>query len=374
MSLPILAIVAAPVVQDAAVDAVRSELIAQARAALARQDFALAIDRLEQADAANPNDPEILRLLGSAYAFDRLYPQAIATLRRAQLLAPDDLDIRAALARAHLWSGDRAAAEREVVAIEQRSPQNADVIAIRDQLSERKGATSRVKGRWGLAATQSFSHVSFINRPSQTWYDSSVALFGGIGPATLVALTAEREDRRTFVDTRVEARIDHRFGNSFRTFMAFAATPNANFREKWGVTAGVEADVASFVTLLADLRHAEYSDASVTVFQPGVRVAARKLGLDATARVINLWDEDGHHRWGLSGRLDRAFSGGATLYAGAATYPDTEAGITRQVHALFAGGTMPVAQKVSLRAGIDYDRRRQTYKRMGASLGVQVRF
>lgn len=374
MSLLALAVVAAPVAQDPTPEAVRRETIGQARAALARQDFALAIARLEQADAMRPDDAEVLRLLGSAYAFDRRYPQAITTLRRAEVLAPEDLDIRAALARAYLWSGDRGAAGREVAAIEQRSPENADAMAIRHQLREPELSAPGQRGGWGLAATQGVSNVSFVNRPGQTWYDTSIALFGGVGPATSVAFSVEREDRRIFVDTRVDARIDHRFGNKFRTFVAFAMTPNANFREKWGVTAGVEGDVTSFATLLADLRHAEYRDASVTVFQPGVRLAARKLGLDATVRMINLWDEDGVHRWGVSGRLDRTFSGGTAFYAGVATYPDTEAGITRQVHSFFAGATMPVAQRVSIRAGFDHDRRRATYKRTGASLGVQVRF
>lgn len=373
MSLLVLAIAAAAVAPDGTIVPQRAESIAQARAALARQDFAAAIGRLEQADAANPNDAEILRMLGSAYAFEKRYPQAISALRRAELLAPEDLDIRAALARAYLWSGDRAAAERELVAMEQRSPANADAIAIRRQLDDRDPA-SAAPTHWGLAATQNVSRVSFANRSSQTWYDTNIALFGAIDSKTSAALTVEREDRRSFADTRLETRIDHRFGNKFRTFLALAATPNANFREKWGVTAGMEADIASFATVLADLRHAEYRDASVTVFQPGVRLAAQKLGLAATVRMINLWDEDGTHRWGVSGRMDRTFSGGATLYAGAATYPDTEAGITRQVHSLFAGATVPIADKVSLLAGVDYDRRRATYRRTGGTLGLQVRF
>jgi YaiO family outer membrane protein len=290
------------------------------------------------------------------------------------LLAPDDLDIRAALARAYLWSGDRPAAQGEVAAMEARSPGNADAAAIRQQLLPSQRPARESERKWGLAAAQSFSRVTFANRPSQTWADTSFAIFGNIGRTTALSVGVEREDRRTATDTRFEARIDQQLRPSLRTYVAVAATPNANFREKWGVTGGVEADVASFATLLADLRHAEYQDASVTVFQPGIRITVRKLGLNATVRMINLWDEDGTHRSGLSGRLDRPFSSGATLFAGAATYPDTEAGITRQVHSLFAGGTMPLTQKVLLRAGIDYDRRRATYTRKGASLGIQVRF
>ncbi|HVJ03179.1 MAG TPA: tetratricopeptide repeat protein, partial [Sphingomonas sp.] len=84
----------------------REAAIADARAAVTRGDHPAAIARLEGARAALPDDPEILRLLGSAYAYAKRYPEAIATLRQARTLAPDDLDIRAALARAYLWSGD----------------------------------------------------------------------------------------------------------------------------------------------------------------------------------------------------------------------------------------------------------------------------
>jgi YaiO family outer membrane protein len=367
-------VAAAPLTQDSAVLTARNEQITQARLALAREDFAAAIGLLEQADATNPDDPEILRLLGSAYAFDRRYPQAIATLRRALILAPDDMDIRAALARAHLWSGDRRAAQIEVAGIEDRSPGSADAAAIRQQLEKEDSSIEEAGRRWGFAAAQSFSHVTFANRPSRTWADTSFAVFGNVGRETAISFGVEREDRRTATDTRFEARLDQQFGSALRGYVAVAATPNANFREKWGVTGGIEADVASFATLLADIRHAEYQDASVTVFQPGMRLTVRKLGVNATVRMINLWDEDGTHRSGVSGRVDKAFSSGVTLFAGAATYPDTEAGITRQVHSLFAGGTVPLTQKVSLRAGVDYDRRRETYKRKGASLGIQVRF
>lgn len=374
MILILSAIAAAPIAQEAAPDTGRDDQLAQARAALARQDFTLAARILEQADARRPDNAETLRLLGTAYAFDQRYPQAIATLRRAASLAPDDLDIRAALARVYFWSGDRAAAEKEVVAIEDRSPGNPDAVAIRQQLRSSAQTGDATAWKWGFAAAQSFSHVTFQNQPSRTWADTSLSVFGNIGPATAVSFGAEREDRQTATDTRLEARIDQRLGSGLRTYIAVAATPNANFREKWGVTGGLEVDVASFATLLADLRHAEYQAASVTVFQPGVRIALRRLGVDATVRMINLWDEDGTHRSGVSGRLDRAFSNGATLFAGAATYPDTEAGITRQVHSLFVGGTIPLMQKVSLRAGVDYDRRRATYTRKGASMGIQVRF
>lgn len=349
----------------------REARIAAAHSALVRKDEAQAIALLEQANADFPGDPEILRLLGSAHGFAGHYPQAIEALRRAQTLAPMDNDIAAALARAYLWSGDRAAAEREVASIEQRAPGDAEAAAIRRQLRTEPAAPPR---RFGLAAAQGFSHVSFANRPSQSWSTTTVAAFGHVGQGTVLAVSAEREDRQIFTDTRIEARIDQSFGPHIRAYAAVAATPHADFREKWGVSGGIEADVTPYATLLGDLRHAEYRDVSVTTFLPGVRLTAARLGISATVRMINLWDEQGTHRSGVSGRLDGTLANGVALYAGAATYPDTEAGITRQVHSLFLGGTVPLTERISLRAGLDYDRRRATYTRKGGSLGLQIGF
>ena len=356
----------------AAPAASRDAQIAAARAAVARGDEVQAIALLDRANADFPDDPEILRLLGSAHGFAGHYPQAIATLRRAQELAPADNDIGAALARACLWSGDRAAAEREVAAIERRSPGNAEAAAIRRQLlTETSPAPPR---RFGLAVAQGFSHVSFDNRPSRTWSTTTLAAYGRVAQGTVLAFAAEREDRQSFTDTRLEGRIDQRIGPHIRAYAALAVTPRADFREKWSASGGIEADVTSYATLIGDLRHAEYRDVSVTTFLPGVRLTAARLGVSATVRMINLWDEQGTPRAGVSGRLDATLNHGATLYAGAATYPDTEAGITRQVHSLFLGGTVPLAERITLRAGLDYDRRRATYTRKGGSLGLQIGF
>ena len=101
---------------------------------------------------------------------------------------------------------------------------------------------------WAIAAAAPLA-------PNRTWSDTNLALFGRLGQRTAISLGVEREDRRTAVDTRIEARLDQRLSLKLRTFIAFAATPNANFREKWGIAGGLEADVTSFAMLLADVRH-----------------------------------------------------------------------------------------------------------------------
>lgn len=361
------------VAQAGALPPDRAAMIASARAATERHDDAGAITTLEAARAANPEDPEILRLLGSAYARKSRYGDAISTLKQAEALAPNDLDIKAALARAYLWLGDRSAARREVEAIDLRDRGNEDARQITVQLDA--AGRSPANRRFGVAVGQSESRVDFDAGPSRTWSTTTVAAFGQVAPQTTVTVQAEREDRQTAIDTRLEARIDQQFGGGISGHLAVAGTPHADFREKLSVAGGVEAAVTSRLTLLADVRQAEYGrGVNVTAVEPGARLAIPVAGLSVTARMINLWDERGTHRSGASGRVDKEFAGGATLYAGAATYPDTEAGITRQVHAAFVGGALPLSEAVTLRAGLDYERRHLSYTQKGASLGLQFRF
>jgi len=350
----------------------REAAIADARAAVTRGDNAAAIARLEGARAAHPDDPEILRLLGSAYAYAQRYGQAIALLREALALAPEDLDIRAALARAYLWSGDRDAARSELAAIESRDPANAELAAIRDQLA-RAGEDQPFRPRRGVFANQGIARVSLDNGPSRTWSTTTLGVFGQIGRGTNLSLEGEREDRGTAIDTHLLARIDQQFSKGWRGHIAVAGTPSADFREQWSIRGGLEADVGKRLTLLADVRHADYGTTQVTMLEPGVRVSVPALRTSATLRMSNLWDEQGKHRSGWSARIDTEMRGGTLLFGGVASYPDTEAGITRRVRSAFLGAAIPVSERVTIRATGEYERRLDSYTRKGASLGLQLR-
>lgn len=349
----------------------REAAIADARAAVARGDNAAAIARLEGARAVLPNDPEILRLLGSAYAYAQRHAEAIATLRQARALAPEDLDIRAALARAYLWSGDREAARSELAAIEARDPANAELAAIRGQLARAEGGEPAAPRR-GVFANQGVARVSLDNGPDRTWWSTTLGAFGQVARGTTLSFEGEREDRGTAVDTHLLARIDQQFSPGWRGHVAATVTPGADFREKWSIRGGLEADVGR-VTLLADARHADYGTTQVTAVEPGVRVGVPALRSSATLRMINLWDEQGDHRSGWSARIDTETRGGTTLFGGVASYPDTEAGITRRVRSVFLGAAVPVSEVVTIRATGEYERRVDSYTRKGVSLGLQLR-
>jgi YaiO family outer membrane protein len=368
-----LLLTAAPVAalgQIAPVD--REAAIADARAAVTRGDNAAAIARLEGARGALPNDPEILRLLGSTYGYAQRYGEAIATLRQARAMAPEDLDIRAALARVYLWSGDRDAARSELAVIEARDPANAELAAIRGQLARAEG-DQPVRPRRGVFANQGVARVSLDNGPDRTWWTTTFGAFGEVARGTTLSFEGEREDRGTAVDTHLLARIDQQFSRALRGHVAAAITPKADFREQWSLRGGLEADVGGRVTLLADARHADYGAIQATSVEPGVRVGVPALRSSATLRMINLWDERGDHRSGWSARIDTETRGGTALFGGVASYPDTEAGITRRVRSAFLGASVPVSDGVTIRATGEYERRIDSYTRKGVSLGLQLR-
>ena len=69
---------AAPVLAQA-----EGGLVEQAAAAREAGDFSEAVTLLEQARQASPDDPEILRLLGTSYAFDKRFDRALPLRERA---------------------------------------------------------------------------------------------------------------------------------------------------------------------------------------------------------------------------------------------------------------------------------------------------
>ena len=357
--------------QTAPVD--RGVAIAEARAALGRGQTKAAISQLERTRAAYPDDPEILRLLGSAYAFDRRYDAAIATLERARFLAPADLDIRAALARAYLWANRRSEASHEVDTIEQRDPTNPDIAPIRAQLAAPVAEAAPRVRNIGLALSQSASGVELDSGPERTWWTTTVGIFSGVAEGATLGAEIEREDREVAVDTRLIARLDYRFSPQWRGYLAAGGTPDADFRERWSLRGGMEADVLPNLTLGADLRHANYGGPHITAIEPMARLRVPALDSSATVRMINLWDETGTHRSGWSARLDTELDDGSLLFAGAATYPDTEVGITRRVRSVFLGAALPVTAHVTLRGTGEYERRSASYTRKSLTLGLQLR-
>ena len=354
---------AAPVLAQA-----EGGLVEQAAAAREAGDFSEAVTLLEQARQASPDDPEILRLLGTSYAFDKRFDRALPVLERAHSLAPENADISAALARAYLWSGRLKQGRGVARGMQDADPLNSEAANILRQIDEARTAR---RGKSGVHLNQTVADVS-LSYGHKTWWETAAGVYVAVDSRSTVSAEVQRSDRSFATDFTMSSRIDHRFSPDVSAYLAVTATADADFKEEWSIRAGTQLAISPAVSFVLDGRHAHYAAVDSQSLGTGVRV--RKGPVAATVKMTNLWNSDGFYANGWSLRLDATLPGEALLYAGAATYPDTEAGVTRRVRAVFAGGTVPLDDRLRLRAGAEYERRTATYTRKGVTIGLDWRF
>ena len=346
--------------------------VLQAQEARTAGNFDKAVALLEMANHQRPNDPLTLRLLGTNYAYLKRFPQAIETLKRAINLAPYDHDIKFALTRAYLWSGQYAKAEKTIKEINTEASRSVELAEIIGSLGRAKVAYRRSSARPLLVFTQSFSAVD-VRGNHTTWRQTAGAVAFPASRLSKVTVEVGREDRGISVDTKVVLRVDRQLGARAATYFAFSITPDANFRERWAVKAGGEAAAGPTLSVLASAGYADYRSTSVTVFEPGVRWHSKDENLSLTVKSINLWGETGHQA-GWSARGETQLSDSVRLLAGGATYPDTESGITRRVRSGFVATTVSLSDKVGLRVTFERERRTESYTRDNGTLGISWRF
>lgn len=347
--------------------AAQDSVTAQARVAIARGDAAAAIDLLERHLADRPRDADAMRVLASAYAAERRYVDAFAVIDRAAHIAPADLDIRLARARILFWSGQLRAARAEVETAAATRPDYPDLIELRRAIA----AAERAPHRTVFSYSQAVSTVANGGR-DRTWWDSILAGYTNISRATTLAGEAEREDRAGIVDTRLSLRIDSTVSRALALHAGVAATIDPDFRERYSIGGGLEAKLSAAATFLLDAKHSDYRAAATTAIEPAIRLRAAPR-LDVTARWINLIDSTGSYRTGGALRADYALRHEWSLYAGAALYPDTEAGITRRTWSAYAGASLPVTGRLRVRVDAGYDRREDSYTRRTLAIGLAWR-
>lgn len=345
--------------------------VAEAEVARRAGDAARAIALLEPLAAGRPHDSDILRRLGVSYASAARYPQAIATLERARVLAPADQDIALALARTRLWAGDKTGARREAEAIRCADPANAELPELLEALDRGRQAPSARNGV-SLTAALSGSTVELDAGGTQDWREAVAAASVRLGNGTTLSGEVEHVDREFAVDTRLSASINTRLGDTANFWLGATSTPNASFREQWSTRGGVEIKATRHSNLLLDARYASYRSTSVTLIEPGVRLTWDGQLWATELRSINSFQE-GRHRLGWSGRVERLMPGDRKLFAGAATYPDTENGITRRVRGGYVGFALPLAGALTLRLTADRERRAAAYDRYGLTAGLTWR-
>lgn len=350
-----------------------NDVVSDAIAARNAGDYPRAIAMLEAARHDRADDPALLFALGTSYAFSGKYPQAITALSRAHQLAPHDSDISLALARAYLWSGDDRSAAVVAAEVTSSDPANPELPALRQSIDQARRPEQAATPHPLVALSQSISGVT-SGSGHHTWYETIGALAVPVSQRTTIAAEIDREDRAGIVDTHLQLRFDQRLGAGASAYVALAGTPNANVRERLGVKAGGEVPVTRMLSLTADVRYANYRTADVYVAEPGVRLHSGDDRFAIAVKSIQLWGAGSQHQSGWSFRAEAQPQGEVRFYAGGATYPDTEAGITRRVRSAFASLAFPLADRLSLRVTYEHENRVATYTRDSAILGASWRF
>lgn len=329
-----------------------------------------AITLLLSMDGEWPNNPTILRILGGCYAAKGDFETAHVTLEKAHALSPEDTDIIVAQSRAYLWSGDIVRARTYLDAAMAISPDNSDIRELAGAIlaAERADDSSNVRApQFTLVHTWSDISIRSVDRD---WHQTNAAIALPVSADTTLTADIDHEDREIANDTRITGRIDRKVGSATGLYASFSVTPDSDFREKWQVRTGAQTILGGNVIALLELRHAEYRLTNVTVAEPGLGLQTSDGRYSLTLRSINLWAEQNRHRSGWATRATADLPTGPRISIGGATYPDTEAGITRRVRSAFATGAFPLNSRLTLRAGVDFERRVQTYKRTGFSLGL----
>lgn len=325
-----------------------------------------------------PDDADLRRRMAMAMAADGDLDAGLAEIERGVALAPNDLDVRLAYAHILYWRGDLAASRREADAVGAVSPDYPELVALQANIARASLAESSLPAdeadggvyMRAVAVLATLSDIHFANRGGQTW--SNQQIFADFALDRNLGITASIErEKRTTADTRISIRGDYRFVGGF-AYVGASFVPDAEFRESWSIASGGELRATDALNLLIDARYSDFSAGDVGTLQTGLRYTlSRDLAL--SVRAINMFGGGRGYRIGVSVRGDYTPASNVRSFLIAASYPDVEAGIVRQMRSGALGITLPLSECVEVTAAGAYDNRANSYERLSGTVGVKIR-
>lgn len=352
-------------------------LVDEARAAQARGEPAAALASLEHAAALEPDNAEVLRLLGVAQGQAGRTDEALRTLARAQAIAPTDSDIKLATAQVHYYRGDSDRALQMAQEVAAAAPGNADA---RDLLDRARRAV-RERGP-GTRLDVYGGYSDFNQRARKPWLEMGAALSHRVDERWQALARADVADRFGKTDVFLEGGFERRIGGSSALSLSAGGTPNADFLPEWSLRGsyrtqawqGSDRNGAGAGILLLDARYAEYRSGSVETLSPGLEQYLAGGRLWATGRLIFTWDENGNRQTGWLVRGDGYATDRLRLFAGYADAPETSENVTLTTRTIFGGVIYDLDDNRTLRFDYARDDRERSYVRHAFTVGVGLRF
>ncbi|HEX8580085.1 MAG TPA: YaiO family outer membrane beta-barrel protein [Allosphingosinicella sp.] len=340
----------------------------QAVAARQAGDNGRAISLLRQVVATEPANADAHLQLGLALLAAGDLKAAEASFRRTLEIAPAYEDARIGLARVAQRRGDLSAARTLLGPV---NPANRDAADLRASLE----ASDTAGYRWQLNLDGSYSALEGDAQPD--WREGVAQLRYQLDAGTALGATVEVSRRFGRTDTYGELRLDRRLAGGNGFYLLAGATPGADFRPEWQIGGGGTLRLrggANPTALTIDARQARFQSGNIQTVTPGVEQYLAGGRAWATARWINIFDENGTRRSGWLGRGDYMATERLRLFAGIADAPDVSEGVVVDTFSLFGGLSYDVDDRRTLRLSLAHEDREQGSDRLQIGLGLGWRF
>lgn len=296
--------------------------------------------------------------------------RAVELLASAAAAEPANADAQLQYGLALMALGRRAEAERAFRRTLQLAPNYQDA---KDALARLEGSqASAGELKWQADFDGSYSAVE----KQEDWKEGRIYLRYEADPDTAVAGGVEASRRFGRDDVYGELRLDRKLGGGSSFWVSVGGTPDADFRPKWQLGLGgsarlTEGPMATVLTLEA--RQARFRSGDIQTLTPGIEQYVGG-GSWLTARMINIFDENGEHHAGWLARGDFVAAPGLRLFAGAADAPDVSEGIVTDTFALFGGASIDLNERQALRISLAHEERDTGADRLQLGLGLGFRF
>ena len=291
--------------------------------------------------------------------------RAIALLRPWLAEHPDDVDARLQLGYALLAQGRLAEAEAQFAAVLAAAPDYTDARDGLALVASRRAAEPR-----GFVAVE--GGVSKVSG-ARNWREAGLLLVLPSDRDTL-EMRGMWYDRFGLEDVEASALYTRRTSPDTWLRIGAGATPGADFRPELSLTAGIDrrlGDAADATILGLDATWRKFPAQDVWTVTPAVTQYVGSV-FALTARANAVAAEGDALRLGGSLRGDYLPAERTRAYIGAAAGPDTDLGVVTDTRALFAGGEIPLDERVSLYASLAREWRDGPADRTDFRLGFKI--
>jgi YaiO family outer membrane protein len=381
------------------------------RFADARRDF-------ETAEFINPNSDDAILGLARVDLYESKLDDAEPRIARILAQQPANTEAQALSARVTLARGEPAEAEAIFRQLRTRLPEDTDILlglgdSLRGTMQDdearalyREAAAvdsasaeieariaQAIRPRWRLDLDGS---VSSLTRNGSDWQEGSARLGYALSERTLITGGIEVTNRFKILNTLIDVRIDHRWSDSWTSYLRLGGSPDAVYRPiyfteaggTYRVSQGSGAFGATLLTL--DSGYAKYTATEVETASPGVQqyfldgrlwVSGKVIGTLATSRVAERGSDgfsfvrDRLDKFGgYSVRVDGQPTERLTLFVGWADAPDTSDGRVIPTKAVYGGGIYALTDTLSLKLSAAHEDRVKSYDRTSVNAGLTTRF